>query len=143
MGQISQRAMSHCLDRAYEDLCTYIQTYLYDAYSPTDYERSKGLLYSWRTVANITSGELTFISPQPQISALGQHTSIMGQGSLDEDLLGVLEAGYRGFNAKTGKEIPARPFWDKWINERASRYIGAWYREGLEIQGLHGRITGR
>lgn len=142
MRQVSANAMEVCLDKARADLQKAMLRDVYSAYSPQDYLRTYQLLDAWRGEASALRGSIMFMSgllgKNPD---QGQHTSIMGDGSLGDALLDVLEAGYQGFNANKGRAIPARPFWDKWIQNRASRYIGAWYRDGLEAQGF--TVTGR
>lgn len=127
MALASERAMTFCLQKCHEDLIKCMERDLYGAYTPTDYARTNKMLRAWETEAQSKSGAIWFVSPN--------YPSLIGGESLGDAILDVLESGYRGLNAKTGKEIPARPFWTKWL-QRADKMVGKWYAQGLRVQGL-------
>lgn len=134
MSKVSRRAMEFCVLKCYQDLNKYIERDLYGVYSPTMAGlRTRALLNAWQTEAGVLKGELTFMEG-------GQHQSAIGGDALGDALIDVLESGYRGLNAKTGKRIPSRRFWQHWV-KHADKMVGKWYAQGLRAQGL--KVIGR
>ena len=52
-----------------------------------------------------------------------------------EIILDIIQGGYRAYNAKTGKPIGARPFWDEFMASVDAQLDG-WVRSALAAQGL-------
>ena len=50
-------------------------------------------------------------------------------------ILDIIQGGYRAYNAHTGVEIGARPFWDNYVALVDANYTD-WVREALVHQGL-------
>ena len=125
-----QNALEVAIELAYEDLQKCMDEWLYGAYSPVDYQRTYALKEEWIR-------EVNSISASIQFEEGGTHESFFGEGydSLGNDLLDVLQKGYKGYNAKTGRDIPARPFFEKWI-QRADKEAHKWIKKGLIAQGL-------
>lgn len=128
MGAAVQNALKVAIELAHKDLLDWIDKNLYGVYSPTDYSRTNALKSEWLVEANSMSASIEF-------NEGGAHQSIIGQWALGDALLDVLQGGYGAYNAKTGKPIPARPFWDTWM-ARADSEADNWVREGLAAQGL-------
>lgn len=126
-----QNALEVAIELAYEDLQKCMDEWLYGAYSPVDYgdKRTYALKEEWIR-------EVNSISASIQFEEGGTHQSFFEDGyALGNALLDVLESGYRGYNAKTGRQIPARPFFEKWI-QRADKEAHKWVKKGLIAQGL-------
>lgn len=127
-----QNALEVAIELAYEDLQKCMDEWLYGAYSPVDYgdKRTYALKEEWIREVNSMSASIQFEEG-------GAHESFFGEGydSLGNDLLDVLQKGYKGYNAKTGRDIPARPFFEKWI-QRADKEAHKWIKKGLIAQGL-------
>ena len=124
-----QNALEVAIELAYEDLQKCMDEWLYGAYSPVDYQRTYALKEEWIREVNSMSASIQFEEG-------GAHQSFFEDGyALGNALLDVLESGYRGYNAKTGRDIPARPFFEKWI-QRADKMAGKWVKKGLIAQGL-------
>ena len=51
------------------------------------------------------------------------------------EIFDILEGGYRAYNAKTGKFIAPRPWWDNFLAKVDSK-IDKWVRSALKHQGL-------
>ena len=134
VGGAVTRAIKDVIERCYQELQVEIQNDIYAAYSPEDYERSYGLLTSWQRIVGMLSGELKF---EPSMLPIGgwTHTSLYDGGDTRAVILDILEAGYRAYNAKTGKPIPARPMWDKFI-AKVDANFDSWMRAALRKQGL-------
>lgn len=128
MGKAVAEALKFAIELAYKDLRQAIEKDLYGAYSPTDYKRTEALYNEWMREYSATESSVYFQEG-------GFHQSLIGGESLGDALLDVLQSGYNAYNAKTGKAIPARPFWDTWI-KRADNEADTWVREGLAAQGL-------
>lgn len=125
-----QNALEVAIELAYEDLQKCMDEWLYGAYSPVDYGRTYALKEEWIREVNSMSASIQFEEG-------GAHESFFGEGydNLGNDLLDVLQKGYKGYNAKTGRDIPARPFFEKWI-QRADKEAHKWIKKGLIAQGL-------
>src|SRR5574344_1502839 len=124
-----QNALEVAIELAYEDLQKCMDEWLYGAYSPVDYRRTYALKEEWIREASSMSASIQFEEG-------GTHQSFFEDGyALGNALLDVLESGYKGYNAKTGRDIPARPFFEKWI-QRADKMAGKWVKKGLIAQGL-------
>lgn len=126
-----QNALEVAIELAYEDLQKCMDEWLYGAYSPVDYgdKRTYALKEEWIREVNSMSASIQFEEG-------GAHESFFEDGyALGNALLDVLESGYRGYNAKTGRQIPARPFFEKWI-QRADKEAHKWVKKGLIAQGL-------
>lgn len=130
INMVVQNALEVAIELAYEDLQKCMDEWLYGAYSPVDYQRTYALKEEWIREVNSMSASIQFEEG-------GAHESFFGEGydKLGNDLLDVLQKGYKGYNAKTGRDIPARPFFEKWI-QRADKMAGKWVKKGLIAQGL-------
>ena len=63
-----------------------------------------------------------------------QHDSPYGW-DVRAEIFDILEGGYRAYNAKTGKPIAPRPWWDDFLAKIDSK-IDRWIRIALRRQGL-------
>lgn len=134
IGNAVTKAIEDVIERCYVELQKEVQRDIYSAYSPTDYQRSYGLLNSWQKTSGMLFGELKF---EPSMLPIGgwTHTSLYDGGDTRAVILDILEGGYRAYNAKTGKPIPARPMWDKFIAKVDAKFE-KWMRAALRRQGL-------
>lgn len=136
IGAAVSAALSEVIEKAYEKLQTEIQTDIYGAYSPSDYNRTMGLLTAWRKQVGGLDAELWFDPPQlPLNPANWQHGSKYDGGDMRSVILDILAGGYRAYNANTGKPIPARPMWDKFL-AHVDGELDGWIRSALRHQGL-------
>ena len=136
IGAAVSAALNEVIDKAYEELQKIIQSDIYGAYSPTDYSRTMGLLTSWRKQAGGLDAELWF---EPAMLALNpsawQHGSKYDGGDTRAAILDILEGGYNAMNAHTGKPIPSRPAWQRFLSSVDAKLDG-WVRAALAHQGL-------
>ena len=121
--------MENCIKKGHASLEKFIWSDLYGAYTPTYYKRTEETLMAWKEMVFITFGNLKSIA----------HGHPIGY-SLEENLVEVLESGYYAYN-NPNSPIPARPFFTNWARKSADRYMGAWWRQGMEKAGF--KITGR
>ena len=136
IGAAVSAALSEVIDKAYEELQKVIQSDIYGAYSPTDYSRTMGLLTSWQRQAGGLDAELWFDpSRLPLNPSAWQHGSKYDGGDTRAAILDIIEGGYRAMNANTGKPIPSRPAWQRFM-QVVNAELDGWVRAALAHQGL-------
>lgn len=137
IGMAVTAAIKEVLERAHKHLQLIIQRDVYGAYQPVDYHRSDALLKAWRKQVSTLDGSMWFDSGllAGDGGAWQHHSEMPGYGSLGQELLNKIEEGYRGYNAKTGREIPSRPMWQNFMRDM-EKNIDKWVRAALRRQGL-------
>ena len=135
IGKAVSKAIDEVIEKVYSELQQEIERDIYGAYSPQDYDRSKGLLDAWKHEARGLFGDVEFqpsmLTPNP---AEFHYSSPYGR-TVTEDILDILEGGYGAYNYNKGKPIPARPMWDEFLAKVDSK-IDKWVRAALRRQGL-------
>ena len=139
-GGACRKAIEATLEKTYEELKKAMKADIYGAYSPNDYARTEELLEAWRQQTFGVDGTFGMrIEHEPgmlvQSPILWRHASgMVGTDwfgvSIADRLLEKIEAGYKGYHAKKGRDIPARPFWDKFVINIKDD-IGKWFGEFL------------
>lgn len=136
IGAAVSAAFREVMDKAYKELQNVMRSEVYGAYSPTDYVRTEGLLTSWKKQVGGLEAELWFepslLAKQPES---WWHSSKYDGGDTRSAILDILAAGYNAMNANTGKAIPSRPAWEKFI-QICDANMDEWVRSALIHQGL-------
>lgn len=136
IGAAVTAALYEFMEKAYQQLQLDIQRDIYAKYSPSDYQRTEGLLKSWQKRVGMLDAELWF---DPSILKVNpekwQHSSQYVGGNTSAQILDILEAGYRAYNMNTGKPIPSRPMWQNFIRDVENNF-DKWMRAALRHQGL-------
>ena len=136
IGAAVSMAFVEVINKAYEELQKQIQSVVDGGYSPSDYGRTEGLLIAWRKQVGGLDAEMYFDPPRLPLSpANWQHGSKYDGGDMRSAIIDIISSGYNAFNANTGKPIPARPFWDKFMAS-CDANIDKWIRQALRHQGL-------
>ena len=135
IGKAVSRAIDEVIERVFSALQDEIRRDIYGAYTPKDYERTEGLLEAWKHEASGLSGNIEFQpSMLPVNPSAFQHDSPYGW-DVRAEIFDILEGGYRAYNAKTGKPIAPRPWWDDFLAKIDSK-IDRWIKIALRRQGL-------
>ena len=136
IGAAVTAALYEFMEKAYQQLQLVIQRDIYGKYSPSDYQRTEGLLNSWQKRVGMLDAELWFDPSRLALSpASWQHSSQYDGGDTRAQILDILEAGYRAYNMNTGKSIPSRPMWQNFIRDVENNF-DKWMRAALRHQGL-------
>ena len=135
IGKAVSKAIDEVIERVFSALQDEIRRDIYGAYTPKDYDRTEGLLEAWK---HETSGLFGNIEFQPDMLPVNpsafQHDSPYGW-DVRAEIFDILEGGYRAYNAKTGKPIAPRPWWDDFLAKIDSK-IDRWIIIALRRQGL-------
>ena len=135
IGKAVSKAIDEVIERIFAELQDEIRRDIYGAYTPKDYDRTEGLLEAWK---HETSGLFGNIEFQPDMLPVNpsafQHDSPYGW-DVRAEIFDILEGGYRAYNAKTGKPIAPRPWWDDFLAKIDSK-IDRWIIIALRRQGL-------
>ena len=135
IGKAVGKAINEVIERIFSELQNEIERDIYGAYSPQDYDRSKGLLDAWKHEAKGLFGIVEF---QPDMLPLDpanfQHSSPYG-GDIRSEIFDILEGGYGAYNYNKGKPTPPRPMWDNFLSKIDPK-IDKWVRTALRRQGL-------
>ena len=135
IGKAVSRAIDEVIERVFVELQDEIRRDIYGAYTPKDYDRTEGLLEAWKHETSGLSGNIEFQpSMLPVNPSAFQHDSPYGW-DVRAEIFDILEGGYRAYNAKTGKPIAPRPWWDDFLAKIDSK-IDRWIRIALRRQGL-------
>ena len=132
------RAIYDVLQRIFRELQKEIERDIYNAYSPEDYQRTNALLDAWEQRSMHMAGEINFKSEWlPIVPSAHQHGSLGHGGYTDirDIIFDILESGYGAYNYHTGKPIPPRPMWDKFM-QKVNKNFDKWMRKALKSQGL-------
>lgn len=135
IGAAVSRAIADVIDKAYEELKRIIESNIYGAGTGMG---SHTIPDAWRHEAFGLAGELTFEpSMLPVDAGSWIHASAYDPRFPDmrSVILDIIQGGYRAYNAKTGKPIGARPFWDEFMASVDAQLDG-WVRSALAAQGL-------
>ena len=137
IGSAVTRAFEDVIDKAYRELQRHVLSDIYSAYYPTHYIGSgMPLVDSWKREVRFLAGELYFEpSMLPHDPSNWIHGSQYDGGDTRGAILDIIAGGYGAFNNITGKSIPARPMWDKFMADCDAK-IDGWIREALIKQGL-------
>lgn len=136
IGAAVTAAFMEVMEKIYQQLQKDVQRDIYGKYSPSDYQRTMGLLTSWQKRVGALDAELWFDpSKLPLSPSNWQHGSRYDGGDVRAQILDILEAGYRAYNAHTGKPIPSRPMWQNFIRD-VDKNLDRWVRAALRHQGL-------
>ena len=136
IGAAVTAALMEVMEKAYKKLQLDIQRDIYNAYSPTDYQRTEGLLTSWQKRVGMLDAEMWFDPTRlPKSPNSWQHSSRYDGGDTRAIILDILEAGYNAYNMNTGKPIPSRPMWQNFLRD-VDKNLDKWVRAALRHQGL-------
>lgn len=139
-GAACKKALQMTLEDIHEEMRKQLKSKFYNGFSPSDYARTDGLLEAWEKEAH--GGGISFggsfefnsaalpVNPDAWQHASGMKGTVYYGQSIAGQILDVLEAGYRGYNARTGKAIPPRPFWDEFLS-KTYRKFDNWYKRHL------------
>ena len=140
IGKAVNKAIDEVIERIFAELQKEIERDIYGAYTPTSYERNEGLLEAWKHEAIGLSGNIEFQpSMLPVNPSAFQHDSPYGW-DVRAEIFDILEGGYRAYNAKTGKPIAPRPWWDDFLAKIDSK-IDRWIIIALRRQALVLEVT--
>ena len=135
IGKAVSKAIDEVIERVFSALQDEIRRDIYGAYTPQDYDRTEGLLEAWKHETSGLSGNIEF---QPDMLPVNpsafQHDSPYGW-DVRAEIFDILEGGYRAYNAKTGKPIAPRPWWDDFL-AKIDSMIDRWIIIALRRQGL-------
>ena len=136
IGKAVSKAIDEVIERVFSELQEEIRRDIYGAYSPKDYERTEGLLEAWKHEAIGLSGNIEFQPSMLESDKEGFHYNSPYGWDVREEIFGILEGGYKAYNAKTGKRaIPRRPMWEDFLAKIDSK-INRWIIIALRRQGL-------
>lgn len=136
IGAAVTAALQEFMMKVYKQLQLRVQSDIYSAYSPSDYQRTEGLLNSWQKRVGMLDAELWFDPSKLALSpANWQHSSQYDGGDMRSQILDILEAGYNAYNMNTGKPIPSRPMWQNFMRDVDANF-DKWMRSALRHQGL-------
>ena len=138
IGDAVSNAISDVLDKIFQELRKAVERDIYDAYSSKGegtYERTNELIDSWEVHARGLFGDLEFQPDMLSSDPLGFHHNSPYGWDVRNEILDILEGGYRAYNAKTGKPIPRRPMWDEFIAKVDSKFH-SWMIKALRANGL-------
>ena len=136
IGKAVSRAIDEVIERVFTELQDEIRRDIYGAYTPQDYDRTEGLLEAWKHEASGLSGNIEFQPSMLESDKEGFHYNSPYGWDVREEIFGILEGGYKAYNAKTGKRaIPPRPMWEDFLAKIDSK-INRWIIIALRRQGL-------
>ena len=136
IGKAVSRAIDEVIERVFSELQKEIERDIYGAYTPKDYDRTEGLLDAWKHEVSGLSGNIEFQPNMLTLDPAGFHHSSPYGWDVREEIFGILEGGYKAYNAKTGKRaIPRRPMWEDFLAKIDSK-IDRWIKIALRRQGL-------
>lgn len=135
IGKAVGKAINEVIERVFSELQKEIERDIYGAYSPQDYDRSKGLLDAWKHEARGLFGIVEFQPDMLPLDPTNFHHSSPYGWDIRSEIFDILEGGYGAYNAKLGKPIPSRPMWDEFLAKVDSK-IDKWVRTALRRQGL-------
>ena len=135
IGKAVSRAIDEVIERIFTELQKEIERDIYGAYTPTSYDRTEGLLEAWKHEAIGLSGNIEFQPNMLEPDKEGFHYDSPYGWDVRDRIFDILEGGYRAYNAKTGKPIAPRPWWDDFLAKIDSK-IDRWIRIALRRQGL-------
>ena len=135
IGHAVSKAIDEVIERVFSELQTEIERDIYGAYSPQDYDRSKGLLDAWKHEARGLFGIIEFQPDMLPLDPTNFHHSSPYGWDIRGEIFDILEGGYGAYNARLGKPIPSRPMWDNFLSKVDSK-IDKWVRAALRRQGL-------
>lgn len=135
IGKAVSNAIDEVIERIFVEMQQEIEREVYGAGSSGDYARTNMLTEAWKHEASGLFGDIEFQpSMLPANPSAFQHDSPYGWDVRGE-IFDILEGGYRAYNAKTGKFIAPRPWWDNFLSKIDSK-IDKWVRAALRHQGL-------
>ena len=140
IGKAVSRAIDEVIERVFSALQDEIRRDIYGAYSPQDYKRNGDLLEAWKHEASGLSGNIEFQPNMLTLDPAGFHHSSPYGWDVRAEIFDILEGGYRAYNAKTGKPIAPRPWWDDFLAKIDSK-IDRWIIIALRRQGLVLEVT--
>ena len=136
IGKAVSKAIDEVIERVFSELQEEIRRDIYGAYSPKDYERTEGLLEAWKHETSGLSGNIEFQPSMLESDKEGFHYDSPYGWDVREEIFGILEGGYKAYNAKTGKRaIPPRRMWKDFLAKIDSK-IDRWILIALRRQGL-------
>jgi hypothetical protein len=135
IGLAVSKAIDEVIDKMFNELQNAINS---DVYGAGTSMATGTLVDAWRHEAHGLNGLIEFepawlpIAPSDWI-----HGSAYDDSWRDvrDIILDIIQGGYRAYNAHTGVEIGARPFWDKFIAKVDANFDN-WVRTALIHQGL-------
>lgn len=143
-----QQAVDYVTNKIYEENKQVVQEVVYNAYSPTVYNRTGELKESWKTESSMTSsntvrGEFTYDSSKLSVgstiqgsSNYGQHISIVNDSVIVNELAQIVYQGISTATFGPGPWTKERDAWDKLVKQVGNRKISNWMKEGLQAAGL-------
>lgn len=135
IGKAVGKAINEVIERVFSELQKEIERDIYGAYSPQDYDRSKGLLDAWKHEARGLFGIVEFQPDMLPLDPTNFHHSSPYGWDIRSEIFDILEGGYGAYNAKLGKPIQSRPMWNEFLAKIDSK-IDKWVRTALRRQGL-------
>ena len=135
IGKAVSRAIDEVIERIFAELQDEIRRDIYGAYTPKDYDRTEGLLEAWKHETRGLFGNIEFQPSMLEPDKEGFHYDSPYGWDVRAEIFDILEGGYRAYNAKTGKPIAPRPWWDDFLAKIDSK-IDRWIIIALRRQGL-------
>lgn len=143
-----QQAVDYVTNKIYEENKQVVQEVVYNAYSPTVYNRTGELKESWKTESSITSsntvrGEFTYDPSKLSVGSLekgssnyAQHISVVYQDPVIDELAKIVYQGISASVFGSGPWTNKRDAWDRLVKQVGNRKISNWMKEGLQAAGL-------
>ena len=135
IGKAVSKAIDEVIERVFAELQDEIRRDIYGAYTPKDYDRTEGLLEAWKHETSGLFGNIEFQPSMLESDKEGFHYDSPYGWDVRAEIFDILEGGYRAYNAKTGKPIAPRPWWDDFLAKIDSK-IDRWIIIALRRQGL-------
>ena len=130
------RAIDDVNERVFVEVQDEIRRDIYGAYTPKDYDRTEGLLETWKNETRGLFGNIEFQPNMLEPDKEGFHYNSPYGWDVRDQIFDILEGGYKAYNAKTGKRaIPRRPMWEDFLAKVDSK-IDRWIQIALRRQGL-------
>lgn len=137
-----------------------VQRVVYDAYNPTDYNRTMEFKEAWETEVDVQSAsnkvrgefryapdKLTPGSNDPYSDDYGQHVSVIDGFLMTDGLAEVIYEGLAGDIFGQGPWTRKRDAWTELWKIAGSRNLKQWIKEGCDKAGLpvhsHNRPLGK
>lgn len=130
-----RQATQYVVDKIMETNRDVVQSVVYDAYSPTIYQRTNELLDSWKTETKTHGSSAvfgTFEYDESKISA----TSVV-TGEAVPYLADIVYNGLAGHIFGEGPWTKKRDAWKALEKAVGARQIQQWMKEGMSVAGLN------
>lgn len=144
-----EQVVEYVMEKILEKNQEIVQKVVYDAYSPTDYNRTMQFKDAWETdvntqsVTNKVRGEFSYApdklipgSNDPYADNYGQHVSVIDGFLMTDGLAEVIYEGLAGDIFGQGPWTRKRDAWTALWKAVGQRQMKNWIKEGCDKAGL-------